>query len=87
MGRDREYDDNATRQRAYRARKADELKRLREGKPAHRDRLRKRLVRVLGMLGSDNATERDAAARMATQILKDAGFTWYDLLDVTDERT
>ena len=44
-----------------------------------------KLIKVLGMLGSGHAGERDNAARMATQILKDAGLTWYDVLDVADE--
>jgi hypothetical protein len=92
MGRDREYDDNADRQRAYRERKAAEEARLHEAlrrqgsKAEHQDKLRKKLVRVLGMLGSGNAGERDNAARMATQIVKDAGLTWYDVLNVTDKR-
>lgn len=92
MGRDREYRSDAERQRAYRRRKAEEEARLREelsqrrGGGAHRDKLRKRLVRVLGMLGSDHAGERDAAALVATRMLKEAGLTWYDVLDVTEEK-
>jgi hypothetical protein len=96
MGRYREYADNADRQRAYRERKAAEEARLREearlyregatSKAAHRDKLRKRLVRVLGMLGSDYPGERDNAARMASQMLKEAGLTWYDVLDVTEDK-
>jgi hypothetical protein len=100
MPRDREYESNADRQRAYRERKAAEDARLREElhraqreaatagatKATHRDKLRKKLVRVLGYLGSDSAGERDNAARLATQLLKEAGLTWYDVLDVTEEK-
>jgi hypothetical protein len=39
---------------------------------------------VLGMLGSAHAGERDNAARKATQILREAGLTWWDVLDVDD---
>jgi hypothetical protein len=90
MGRDREYDSDADRQRAYRQRKAAEEARLRAelrkrgGKAANRKLVSTKLVKVLGMLGSDHAGERDNAARLATQILKEAGLTWYDVLD-TDE--
>jgi hypothetical protein len=96
MGRDRQYGSDADRQRAYRQRKAEEqarmqeeLRRARSGaatKGEHRDRLRKRLVRVLGYLGSDSAGERDNAARVATRMIKEAGLTWYDILDVTEEK-
>jgi hypothetical protein len=92
MGRYREYSDNADRQRAYRERKAAEEARLREQvrrlreKGEHRDKFRKRLVRVLGMLGSNHPGERDAAALMATRMVKEAGLTWYDILDVTEEK-
>lgn len=80
-------DSDADRQRAYRERKAEELRRLREGgKATHRDKLRKKLVRVLGMLGSDHPGERDNAAVMATRMIKEAGLTWYDVLDVTEEK-
>jgi hypothetical protein len=96
MGRDRIYGSDADRQAAYRDRKRREQERLREElrrarseaatKGEHRDRLRKKLVRVLGYLGSDSAGERDNAARMATRMLKEAGLTWYDVLDVTEEK-
>jgi hypothetical protein len=92
MGRDREYGDNAERQRAYRERKAAEEERLREalrrqgGKAAKRKAVSTKLVKVLGMLGSDHAGERDNAARLATQILKDAGLTWYDVLDTEEPK-
>jgi hypothetical protein len=43
-----------------------------------------KLVKVLGMLGSDHDGERANAARMAAQILKDAGLTWYDVLDIAE---
>jgi hypothetical protein len=81
MGRDRIYGSDAKRQRAYRQRKAaewDELKR----RDTKRSQVSAKLVKVLGMLGSAHAGERDNAARMATQILKEAGLTWYDVLDV-----
>ena len=90
MGRDRQYDSDAERQRAYRQRKAEEAARLREqlrsqGKQATKRKLvSTKLVKVLGMLGSAHGGERDNAARMAAQIVKDAGLTWYDVLD-TDE--
>jgi hypothetical protein len=42
---------------------------------------RKRLVMVLGMLGSDHAGERDNAARLVVRMLKEAGLTWPQLLD------
>lgn len=96
MGRDRQYESDADKQRAYRQRKAQQEERLREElrrarreaatKGEHRDRLRKKLVRVLGMLGSAHAGERDNAAQAATRMLKEAGLTWYDVLDVTEEK-
>ena len=94
MGRDRQYANDAERQRAFRARRdreRDELraevKRLR----AEVHRLQRsgggggaavptKLIKVLGMLGSDHAGERDNAAQAATKILRDAGLTWYDVL-------
>ena len=39
-----------------------------------------RLARVCGLLGSDFDGERAEAARRATQILRDAGLTWRDLV-------
>lgn len=89
MARDREYASNAERQRAYRQRKAEEMRRLREGsgggKATKRQAVSTKLVKVLGMLGSAHAGERDNAARAATQILREAGLTWYDVLDVAEE--
>jgi hypothetical protein len=91
MGRYREYADNADRQRAYRQRKAEEEARLRDElrlgstRTAKRKTVSAKLIKVLGMLGSAHAGERDNAARMATQILKEAGLTWYDVLDVAQE--
>lgn len=41
---------------------------------------RQRLVRLLGMLGSEHAGERDNAARLAEQIRRENGTTWDDLL-------
>jgi hypothetical protein len=85
MGRSREYENNAERQRAYRRRKAEEDERLRRtrrrGSKASKP-VPAKLIKVLGLLGSDQAGERDTAARMATQMLKDLGLTWYDVLDV-----
>lgn len=96
MGRDRQYDSDADRARAWRERKAEEEARLRDAlrqarreagaKAAARKQVSAKLVKVLGMLGSDYPGERDNAARMATQILKDAGLTWYDVLDVTENK-
>jgi hypothetical protein len=68
MGRERKYASDAERQRAYRERKAEEVARLRGS--ASKRKVSARLVKVLGMLGSDQAGERDNAARMASQILK-----------------
>jgi hypothetical protein len=79
MGRNRQYSSDAERQRAYRQRKAEAEAQQRKRTPVSR-----KLIKVLGMLGSEHAAERDKAARAATQILKDAGLTWYDVLD-TDE--
>ena len=45
-----------------------------------------KLVKVLGMLGSDHAGERAEAARRATIILKEAQLTWYDVLDVEEPK-
>jgi hypothetical protein len=97
MGRYREYRSDAERQRAYRQRKAgeaaflqDELRRLREGgalKAQKRKLASVKLVKVLGMLGSAHAGERDNAARMAVQILKDAGLTWYHRRGAAKEMT
>lgn len=41
---------------------------------------RAKLVKVLPLLGSDNAGERDAAALAACRILKATGLSWGDLL-------
>jgi hypothetical protein len=97
MGRYREYRSDAERQRAYRQRKAgeaaslqDELRRLREGGAlkAQKQKLASvKLVKVLGMLGSAHPGERDNAARMAAQILKDAGLTWYHRRGAAKEMT
>lgn len=84
MGRYREYSDNADRQRAYRQRKAEEQAAGRT-RSSKRQPVSAKLVKVLGYLGSDNANERDVAARTATRMLKEAGLTWWDVLD-TDER-
>lgn len=41
---------------------------------------RQRLVRILGMLGSEHQGERDAAARQAEAFRRRLGLTWADLL-------
>jgi len=41
---------------------------------------RKRLVALLGMLGSAHAGERDNAARLAEQFRKRHGLTWEEML-------
>jgi hypothetical protein len=41
---------------------------------------RRKLASVLGMLGSDFAGERDAAAQLATRIVRGAGVQWEDLI-------
>lgn len=89
MGRNREYADNADRQRAYRERKAadearlrEELRRRRAGEIGANKQVRLRLAKILGMLGSAHAGERDAAFLAAERILKEAGLTWYDVFDI-----
>jgi hypothetical protein len=96
MGRDRQYDSNAERQRAYRERQAEEKARLRErlreqlaggsAKATRRKSVSAKLVKVLGMLGSAHAGERDNAAQLAVRLLKESGLTWYDILDVDREK-
>src|SRR5450755_2270052 len=41
---------------------------------------RDRLVKILGMLGSEHVGERASAARAADQFVKDLGATWNDVL-------
>jgi hypothetical protein len=43
-----------------------------------------RLAKVLGRLGSDFDAERATAARMADQLVRNAGVTWEFLLGVED---
>jgi hypothetical protein len=45
---------------------------------------RRKLTGVLGMLGSDYAGERDAAAQLASRIVRGAGLTWGDLIAVPE---
>jgi hypothetical protein len=88
MGRNREYASDAERARAWRDRVREELRRARGeagAKATARKQVSAKLVKVLGQLGSDNENIRDIAARTATRILKEAGFTWYDVLDVEEE--
>jgi hypothetical protein len=82
VGRDREYDDNAARQRAYRER----LKQ-RAGRPGAKsnDPWLRKLAKILGLLGSDQMGERAAAALLATKMLKEANKSWYDLLNVKED--
>ena len=86
MGRDRWHAGDADRQRAYRQRKAEEKARLDDEvrRLRNRKQVSAKLVKVLGMLGSAYPGERDNAALLATQILKDAGLTWYDVLDIDE---
>jgi hypothetical protein len=37
------------------------------------------------MLGSDNAGERDSAARLVTRLLKESGLSWYDVLGIKEK--
>jgi hypothetical protein len=39
-----------------------------------------RLIRILGMLGSDHDGERAAAALAADKLVRGSGWTWWDLL-------
>jgi hypothetical protein len=39
-----------------------------------------RLVKILGLLGSDHAGERAAAAAKANTLVRDAGLTWRDVV-------
>jgi hypothetical protein len=41
---------------------------------------RVRLARLLGMLGSDHAGERDNAARAAHHLVQQHGITWFDVI-------
>jgi hypothetical protein len=49
-------------------------------KQALQPKLADRLSRILGMLGSDYDGERAAAGLKATQLLREAGLTWDDLV-------
>lgn len=48
---------------------------------------RKRLIGLLGMLGSEHAGERDTAARMVEKFRVDHGIKWEDLLPVANARS
>lgn len=48
--------------------------------PALPGSIRDKLVRILGMLGSDQAGERDAAALAATRLLLKNSLTWHDVI-------
>lgn len=41
---------------------------------------RDRLIKLVGMLGSDNAAERAVAALKATQMIEGVGATWAELV-------
>jgi hypothetical protein len=41
---------------------------------------RTKLVRLLGMLGSDHAGDRANAARMADQLVRERGLSWSDVV-------
>jgi hypothetical protein len=41
---------------------------------------RERLIKLLGLLGSDHNGEIAAAARMADALIRDAGVTWADVI-------
>ena len=45
---------------------------------------RRKLVGVLGMLGSNHAGERDAAAQLANRMIRGAGLTWGELIAVPE---
>jgi len=42
---------------------------------------RQRLAKLLGLLGSDHAGERDAAALAAHRFIQSRGLTWQDVLE------
>ena len=44
---------------------------------------RRKLAKLLGMLGSAHAGERDAAALAAQRFVRDHGVTWHDVLRPT----
>jgi hypothetical protein len=82
VGRNREYADDAAKQRAYRER----LKQ-RAGRPGGKsnDPWLKKLAKILGLLGSDQMGERAAAGLLATKLLKEANKSWYDVLNVEED--
>ena len=41
---------------------------------------RERLAKLLGLLGSDHAGERDTAGQMAQRFVKSRNLTWFDVL-------
>ena len=45
-----------------------------------------RLAKVAGMLGSDHDGERAAAALQATRIIREAGWTWRDVIEAAGSR-
>jgi hypothetical protein len=45
---------------------------------------RRKLAGVLGMLGSNHAGERDAAAQLANRMIRGAGLTWSELIAVSE---
>ena len=47
---------------------------------------RSKLAKVLGMLGSDHAGERQNAGLAANRIVKDAGLSWEQVLEAQEAR-
>ena len=45
-----------------------------------RQELRQRMAKILGMLGSEHAGEREAAAKLADALRRESGLTWDQLL-------
>lgn len=48
--------------------------------------LRRRLVKLLGMLGSDQSGEVANAGRLANQLVHEAGLTWAEIMGVQPAR-
>ena len=52
----------------------------------HRELDRNRMVKVVGMLGSEHPGEREAAVVRANRMLSDAGMSWEEFLDGGPDR-
>ena len=48
--------------------------------PALSGSIRDKLIRILGLLGSDQAGERDAAALAATRLMLKNSLAWHDII-------